>query len=65
VDSRILHSEFPMIRFMPEKTNFEILVLFLGDTTFLEFVSYILLSPVIIITVLYVFYKMYQNRRVT
>jgi hypothetical protein len=50
---------------MPDKTNFEILVLFLGETTLLEFIVYILLSPVIIITVLYIFYKTYQNRRVT
>jgi hypothetical protein len=50
---------------MSDRTNLEVLVLFLGETTFLEFIIYILLSPVIIITVLYVLYKMYQNRRVT
>jgi hypothetical protein len=53
---------YSAMRFMPEKSNWEIIVLFVSETTFLEFVSYILLFPIMVVFALYIFYKIYTNK---
>lgn len=50
------------MRIMPDKTNWEILVLFVSEMTFLEAVSYILLFPIMVVFALYIFYKIYTNK---
>ena len=57
----VLYSEF-LMRIMPDKTNWEILVLFVSEMTFLEAVSYILLFPLMVVAALYIFYKIYTNK---
>ena len=47
---------------MPDKTNWEILVLFVSEMTFLEAVSYILLFPIMVVFALYIFYNIYTNK---
>jgi len=50
------------MRIMPDKTNFEVLVLFVSEITFLEAISYILLLPIMIIAALYILYKTLLNK---
>jgi hypothetical protein len=53
---------YSAMRIMPDKTNFEVLVLFASEVTFMEAIGYIVLLPVLIIAVLYILYKTLLNK---